>query len=314
MSEWNNVYLFHGPDTHAMRLKLTAWLKRFAASADLDFDKSDIDASLSPLESVINALHMVPLFGSKRLVIIRHACGVPSAAQARLLEALQNITPDMVVLFVEEGALPAKSELANALLQHAHNLEFATPTTASLRRRVNQWFEEKAVAIEPRAVEELIIRIGADFVRLPHELEKLRLSANNAPLSVVHVQELVSQPLESRIFKLSDHLFAEKQAEAVALLIDELEYGTAPLQIIGLLQSQVRRLVILKDAENRRIPAGAMQQFKSTKPFVMQNLQRQIKPYSLERLSNWWLKLCLADMRVKQGEEPLPVLLGLLTI
>ncbi len=304
-----NVYLFYGEDGLALRRKLAAWLTRFALKSDMDLDKEVLDENAS-IGHIQSALSLLPLLGPKRLVIIHDACVRPVAEQQKLIVSLGLLHQEVVAVFVEQG-IPAKSGALYAYLQTAATFEyFAAPTPLAIRRIIQHELKAVDKTITADALALLIERAGSDQYGLMNHLNALSL-ADGTVVTADLIKLYVPLPLESRIFAFSDAVFTGSAAKAARHLQTELNFGTAPLQLLGMLLTQTRRLMLAREAiatGSQTIPGLA-----TLKPYAQSQLRKAAQNLSNDRLIAYYIKLCEADVLLKSGGDETAVLLHLLS-
>jgi len=308
----SSVYLFYGEDISALRDKLAAWVERFSERFDGLLDKEELDATESNAAQLEGALRLMPLLGPKRLVVVRQAGRASKLLQEKVIALLPMVSEQVIVVFVEEGPLSTHAPLLAYLLHNATVHYFATPSPLMLRRRAEQWLLDQKLRIEPPALHVLLARTGNNAQVLQQELEKLRLGTEQEVITEALVTELVNEPLESRIFNLTDAIFDQRAGAAHSLLISELEYGTAALQILGLLITQTRRLIMMAECVKQGTEPSAYPILKTLKPFILSRLRKVGQALSLEQLIAYYMRLSLADIHLKTGADPAAVLTSVL--
>ncbi len=305
------MYLWYGEDQLALEEKLHLWLERFYAKSDELLDKEELDAATASWQSVYGALTLVPLLGDKRLIIINNIFAKSANAKTiaeNLVQVLPQIAESNIVLLINNGEVDKRIKAFSDLIVASAVSYFPKPTLLTAKKQITTYLAKYQYQMSYQAQDVLLNRVGQNSQSLKNELEKLALYADSKEITTEMVEELVAQSPQSRIFEMVDALYAGNITTASKLLFQELEYGTAPLQITSLLITQTRRLIMIKDAaENRQAPP----QIPGVMPFVMNKLQQTARKTDLKSLVQFYRRLVIADSALKSGSESEAVLLPL---
>lgn len=311
MAPENSIYLFYGEDTESLQSTLRQWIERFTLKSDALLDMQQIDVSESNFATIQAALSLMPLLGPKRLVVLRNALQQGKGVQESIAAQLFHIPESVVVVFVEEAPVKETSVLLQTLRNHAMRY-FGPPSAQALRARIERHTEKWELKIEPGAVSYLLTVYGSDSNQLFRELDKCALGATGV-ITEKLVRSLVPAPPESRIFALLDAIFSGDREQAFRLLHDELDYGTAPLQIVALLTTQVRRITLMIDARERGIDNREYPILQNVKPYALSKIAPVSARLDIRLIAAYYLKICEADYALKSGLDPLPAFMPLLS-
>jgi len=273
---------FAGEDTYHARQEIAALSERERAS--IVWLDTQMARDLPPRE-------WPALAGSlfeKKIVVVRHVELLPSAAQESVIEAAPALSRAPALVILWEEAQMKKNKLRTAL--KAHVTEYAAPALPALVAWLQKEAELRGSAVEKKAAEALIDRVGSDRYSLLSELEKLALRFPVVTVQIV--QEAVPARLEATIFALLDavvrgnHKSVTHQAESL------LESGAGELYIISMLAYQFRTLLTIR--QGRQKEAGL-------KPFVVQKNTPIAERFSTDQLLDILTRILAADFSIKQG-------------
>ena len=307
----NNVYLFHGENTHSSKEKLQTWIDKLATRSDIDFDLSDIDCGSTPGDKVNESLMLLPLFGDKRLVILRYPFTRASKEiQKKLIEKINNIS-DAVILAIYEDITIGEKGVAAPILKHVKTYHFPALIGVNFINLTEDILSKENKKMDKSTILYLSTLVGSDTVRLIVELKKLINASSAEIISREEVEKNVVGYENSHIYELSDAILTKKSAIAAKLMITEMEFGTHPLQITALLIGQIRKMIILREC----IDAGKSEQetakIVAMHPYAFSKLKNNIRQIKRAELISYYKKLVMADALLKQGFQPEPVMLNL---
>jgi DNA polymerase III subunit delta len=200
---------------------------------------------------VVERLATLPMFGQRRLVLVKHVEAWVKEQQKVLLAYLARPNPG-ACLVLTSAARKGGEALAKAVQAVGVVVEFTPPAEAELPR----WLQEQAghfrKQLSLKAATLLLERLGTDLQRLASELEKLcSFVGDRQRIEVADIELTVSQQRQFSVFDLLRCVGKCQTDQAVSRLRRLLLSGEAPLGILALLARQIRILWQVKDALER---------------------------------------------------------------
>ncbi len=309
-----SLYIFYGQDGNSIQAKMKTWLKRFSEKGDVLLDSEQIDGSMVTWETLKPTLSVVPLLSDKRLVVVRNLITQgQKPAQEGFAEFVPHLPDSTVAVLIEEAEIPAKNTLFALLSKMAHVEHFPALNPLQLRRILDAELKRLDIQMDNPAKSLLLEWVGLDYGALTSEVQKLATFSDTSVVTKAMVEELVAVPTASRIFQWMDAVFAKNEAVATKLLLQELHFGTAPLQLLSLLITQTRRALSIRDGLDRDVLSDVQERLK-LQPFVWNKCLQVAKKISLERLSQYLMQLVQADNLIKTGDDPELIMLSLVQI
>jgi DNA polymerase-3 subunit delta len=242
-----SIFLVFGPDTGLVRERADALVR---ASVD---DPSDPFA-LARIEGdelagnparLVEEVHTVPLFGSRRAVLVKTGSRNIAAA----VEAIINAPSLECRVIIEAGNLTKSSPL-RALCEKA-KVAAALPCYADNERSLAWLIDEELRAndltIASDARDELIALLGADRLASRNEIRKLALYARGQKtIDIADVMAVVADASQIALDGLVDAVFAGKTAEADSEFAKARASGSSPAAIVSAAIRQVANLHKMK--------------------------------------------------------------------
>jgi DNA polymerase-3 subunit delta len=146
----------------------------------------------------------------------------------------------------------------------------------------------------------LIAAAGNSLRRLSNEITKLSTAA--MPATVVTeemVDELVPQAGQLNHFALTDHLVAGRGREALAVSKRILDDGAEPLAILGMLSSNFRRLVMVKELMSEGVDRAEVARVLKLRYYDQEKFMAAARRTPLERLREAIEQLAAVDVSIK---------------
>jgi len=233
-----------------------------------------------------------------------------------LKEYLTRLPETTQLVFAETKTLAKNNPIlkqAEAAGKGARVNHFAAPDEKELPQWIRERVQQKGSAIEPTAVTELAMHVGADLRLLDNEIEKLiTYRGRNAPIRAADVRLLVAAVRESSAFALVDAIGKRETTHALKLLHDQLAHKTDPIPLLGTIAWRVRLLLQLKDLATRGLTLDqAIAQLKLN-AYAARIAWQQAINFTLPQLEAMHQKLLETDIAIKTGKSDPIVALDLL--
>jgi DNA polymerase-3 subunit delta len=270
-----NLHFVTGSDEAEVRNKAKGLAAKLSPSDDGGFGTEviesaadTVDSSIDMVESTIQGILTVPMFGEK-LVWMKGVTFLKDSVQGRseaVLEALEKLLkileeglPNGVTLLISapepdkrRGFYKKLSEIASTTLCDKFEIGFGG-TEDDLIDWVIRRCREKGVRIGEPAATVLTTRVGANTGQLDAELAKLVTSAGeNTEISEQLVRELVPTTRAGGIFDLSDAINKRNLPLCLDTLAQLRRQGENAIGImLAAIVPTVRNLLIAKDLMER---------------------------------------------------------------
>ena len=254
-------------------------------AAAASWNREVLHADTVTPEALVSAGLALPLFGGRRLVLLRGLGGVPAKTIERLRVALEAAraqpggwpAPGITVLLVAPGA--DRKSPALRLAPEAQQVELKPPTG----RAVGAWLHDRARAaglqLAPGAAEALLTLVGEDLSHLAGELEKAAVFAGpDGRIGDEVVRALVGESRVRRYWELTQALEEGQGPRALGVLQQLLDAGEEPTVLLGLVAGHFRDLwkarAGLADGKDAR---AMVAEFRPRPPFVVERLVARAK-------------------------------------
>jgi DNA polymerase III subunit delta len=291
-------------------------------AASAAWNREVLHADTVAPDALVSAGLALPLFGERRLVLLRGLADVPAKTVDRLRGALEAArahpggwpAPGVTVLLLAPGA--DRKSPAVRLAPEAEQVELRPPTG----RAVPTWLHARARAaglqFATGAAEALLALVGEDLGRLAGELEKAAVFAgSDGRIGDEVVRALVGESRVRRYWELTQALEDGEGAKALRVLEQLLDAGEEPTVLLGLIAGHFRDLwkakAGLADGKDARAMAG---DFRPRPPFVVERLVARAKKVPVEVVEQG-LRACFdVELRLKSGGGEAAALLTILVL
>lgn len=300
----------YGEDTFRVQEKVKQLKSAFREKFDptgLNLAEFTADKKLA-IGGVLGAVHASPFLGQKRMAIIRDL--IDSTKKEDLdawVEGLRKTPESTIVVFWEstESKVLEKKPLYQELAEFAevHRYVFPQLQGTQLSQWVQTRVKERGGKIEATALHALVERVGGDLWQMDNEIGKLVAYADDQPISVAMIDELVHTSFDGKIFQLIDAVSQRRPADAIGLLQEERWSGANDHYLLTMLGRQVRILLGARAIldENPRATSQELAGTLDIHPFVAQKALAQARGFTLEHLKAVHDLLFEFDIAMKTG-------------
>ncbi len=280
-----NVFLFTGTNSFALRQERRRWIAEFIAKHGSE-NALAIDGSQFSLRQLLDEVTAIPFIAAKRLVTVQ---GLPKFTKEEMQILLSALHPDCVLLFCD----PAPDKRLGGskhLLSVATVKEFPAVTGRPLLQWVSVCSQQQGTAMESAAADLLLQIVGEDQDMLVQEIAKLSLRAPGA-ITPARVAELAVPSGEQEIWQLTTVLSRGDLPAALRYARSLLNSGEDAFSLWNILLWLLRSLtaVTLSVSEGERNPAKVASLTGVAFPTAKMLLQiaQSVSPPKLRRLVDW---------------------------
>jgi DNA polymerase-3 subunit delta len=319
------IALLHGADTYRVRAALAA------IRAPLETPDGMLESNTALLEATVTAQELlanataVPFLAPARLVIVQGLIaglakdrgGRPRKSPGRddvleqwrsLCEQLADaatLPPTTTLVFVE-GAVRTDSAAFKLFAGVAQVSAFPLLSPDGVYEFASERAAASGAKFTDGAIRALAEATGPDLWALSNEMEKLVSYGAAETVEADTMRRLVGSASETKIWEVTDAIVAGDDRKATGALARLLADGEPPPVIAAVITSQFRRISIVKDMTERRVPrrdiAKAIDPGKA-REFMVDRAQRLAREYSWAMLREAYRKMLDADLAVKRGEQ-----------
>jgi DNA polymerase-3 subunit delta len=301
------IYFFYGEEDFDIENEVNKLKK--------GLDKNFLEMSFKTYDNpkfpdLISILRSQPMMFGKMLIIINCLDYFSKAFEDKEMKeiefAIENNNENLDIVFVaqlprNEGKKLDSLKKFFKLLSKQNSKEFAViPSykTAELEARITKMAKEKGLKLDKDGMTSIISQIGNNLRQIDKELEKLKLFAY--PKDVVTSQMVREICISNEdLFAFSDFLM-ENHKDKALLEYRKLLDTHYPLEILSVLQTMMRRWIILKARGKSASPMELSRMTGMHEYVVKLNLQK-LKNTALKDLVRLKQNLTDAEYRIKAG-------------
>lgn len=296
-------------DAFRVRERVQELRDAFRAKHDpsgLNFTQFPTDGQKVNASETLQSALASPFLGTRRLVIVRDVVAGAKKEAEKSWAGVERVPESTVLLFVDatDPAAVEKSALFKMLKDLGAKLEpLPSPIGAELVKWIIRRAATLSVGISADAAQELALRTAGDLWQADAELGKLSAFAGAVTITSAMVAEMVRPAFDGQMFALMDAVSQKRTREALRMLEEERQAGSADFYLLSMLQRQIRLLfsarLLLDDDPRATSPQAA--DVLGAAPFVAGKVLSQARGFSSETLREARALTYAFDVGVKSG-------------
>lgn len=302
-------YLFFGEETMLSRNLVRQMEEGLLQDSLKDFNYAVFDGETAGLVEVINSANTLPVFCTKRLVVVKNApwfdASIEGTGEEELLLAyLENPSPTTCLVFLAGDKVDARRRPYKTLAKKGIVLKTSFPKRGRERAHfIREWLKKRGKEMDYQAQEYLLGQFEGSLELLVKELEKLELFVGErTQIRLSDMMAVTSFSDEANIFALTDALGQKEFGTAVVELRKLLDRGQEELYVLAMLIRQIRLILQADLLSEKGCPPGQLGQKMGAKQFAAIQAFKQMKNFQREELIDAMEKLLLLDVAMKTGQ------------
>jgi DNA polymerase-3 subunit delta len=327
-------YIIHGDDNYRCHQALNE-IKTSLGNPDIvEVNTTVMDGRRLSIRALMDVCSVVPFMSSGRLVIVEGLLKrfQPGERQPRangggedsgqVLKEWQGLSeyikvmPQTTVLVLFDADLDPKA--VNQLLKLLSSSADRVFQMNEIKgRELAAWIKDYTVKnkgkISSSAVALLADYIGGDLWSLTGELNKLMIYCEGREINDGDVREISSFAREESIFALVDSVLEGRIKDAQLMLHRMLKYGTAPQQILAMIERQLAIVLKVKEL-NHRSQQEIRESLGLHPRYPLEKTLRQARSFTIPKLRKAFHALLDTDIAIKTGKYEDDLALDLLVI
>ena len=303
-------YLFYGPGEFRLEKTLEMVRQRYLPEAARDFNLEVLYGGEVSASEIVHRARSLPFLGQNRLIIVRRTEAFTADELEHFVPYLEDPSESTCIIFIS-GKTDFKRKFYRTIRSAGRAVQFAKLKENEVTPWIKRMAGELGLKIDGQACVYLQQVVGNSLMDLHAELVKMQIRFGKKAVGVEDVEELVIHSRVYTIFELMNVISERKVGQSLQILrrfLEEEGSRGAPLQVIGMLNRQLRLLWMTKGITEKGGKAGDVAKALGIPPFSARHLITQSKHWSPEDLEKGLRLLYQTDGLLKTGSRPGPVM------
>ena len=304
------LVLIHGTDAQLLDDALAAATHAFFPDrGQAAFGREILDGRETAPETIVAAARTLPLMTAGRLVVVRHAQGLPARAEPLVAAYAKDPNPTSCLLLLADEPLEGRRDARPHWLVGAVPRPAIIVSQARQGRDLEAWLKQRALAegltVNDDAARLLIQWTGEDTSALLGEARKAALAggADNRTVGVSEVTAVVGEHRVSGVFDLTRAIERRDAGQALRTL-DRLLLTEEPMRVLALLTTETRTGWAIRELGRRGESPDAIARAVRRPIGVVTNRAAAVAWISTATLQRRLARCWEVEWRLKSGGEP----------
>lgn len=296
----NNQVFLYGPDTFRLHQTLIEIRRRYVEKNGANTEIVNLDGGETKPAMIDSHILTLPLFASKRLIILRGAITAKNQPAIDVLTAKKFSLPESTLLVIFEPAEIRQTKALAPIFDNSTVKYFPLLREPDVRKYICSYVAANSGTIDSESVEYLTKNFRNNLWALTNELDKLlSFSRNISPSSV---KKLVAPNEQVVIFDIIDNVLAG-QAQKALLIADQLRrQGEPSVLLISLLSGAYKNMIAVSLCLKENITNfSRIAASLKLHPFVVKKTLPLSRSIPLPRLIQTYKSFTQIDADIKRG-------------
>lgn len=274
------LVLLHGQESYLLQQAYLSLRQTLFPGGEDAFNDNQFSAKDAQIDEIREALMTLPVFAERRLVTVKQAQLLPTAALDELLPYLLNPVAETCFLLLADK-IDGRRKFYQQFKKLGVTIEFKPLTGKEVPGYVQGALKRQDRAISTDALTLFCSLVGESLHEIHAEIDKLKNYIDaRGTIEVADVQAVVSRGRAENIFELGNAVGRGDATKALTLVKRLHSAGEAPLKILALLVRHFRQLWIVRELQVRGQPPREIAQAAGVPYFAVEGLMQQGKRFS----------------------------------
>lgn len=296
------IIFLYGPDAYRLKEKLNEMVAEYKEKRKSGLNLKYFEGENLKFEDFWDEMQQASMFKGKKLVILKNIFDNEDFKEKFSADLKKFNQQQDNILICQETKVLAADKLFKALKKYAKAQEFEFLKGIKLKNWVKKEIEKLGGRADANFINKLIDFAGNDSWRLANEIKKLVSFRKKEPLQLRDIDVLVQPEIEVDIFKTIDALAQKDKKTAILLIKKHLEIGEPPLKLFGMIVSQFRNLLQVKEMAEKKYSYSEIIKETKLHPFVVKKSLWGVQRFTMPELKKIYQKLFQVDLAIKTGK------------
>ncbi len=260
-------------------------------------------------EVVLDAALTLPIFSSRRLVLIKDAQNLSAPQLEAFLPYVKNAVPETVMVFTADK-IDGRKKFFQEFKKHGELVEFKKLYENQIPAFVKEQAREAGCTFTEDALAHFCKRVGSNLQEVRGELTKLfDYLGKKSLVDVKDVEAIVSNTRLDSVFALTNALGRRDRGESLLVLGGLIEEGTAPLVILSMMVRHFRQLWKTRELLEQGVGQRDLPRRIGVNPYFLTDLISQARRFDPACYRRFFEIFLGADLALKSsGAHPTAIL------
>lgn len=305
-TEINGAYLFYGSEQLMMDRMVNEIIESQTSENFRNFNLQYIDGKNLEVSTLISAVETLPVFDSKKIVIVKNFNDFIKNIQDETIEIMQYMSEHSILIFLDyEDEVLKTTKFYKYFSKLKRNVEFPKLRENEFRKFLNEYISERGFKISPADVSYLAQKSGYNSKNLnvvlydvKNEVDKILATAKDE-VNRQMIDEVYISNIDTNIFNFLDAMM-NKNISVILLELNNLYQVGEPIQkIFYMVARQFRLLLSYKNLKEQGYQDMKIMEQLKIKQYEFSKLKVASNKFEKDKLKEIYTSLLEYDHTIK---------------
>ncbi|SUB75990.1 DNA polymerase III subunit delta [Peptoniphilus indolicus] len=305
-TEINGAYLFYGSEQLMMDRMVNEIIESQTSENFRNFNLQYIDGKNLEVSTLISAVETLPVFDSKKIVIVKNFNDFIKNIQDETIEIMQYMSEHSILIFLDyEDEVLKTTKFYKYFSKLKRNVEFPKLRENEFRKFLNEYISERGFKISPADVSYLAQKSGYNSKNLnvvlydvKNEVDKILATAKDE-VNRQMIDEVYISNIDTNIFNFLDAMM-NKNISVILLELNNLYQVGEPIQkIFYMVARQFRLLLSYKNLKEQGYQDMKIMEKLKIKQYEFSKLKVASNKFEKDKLKEIYISLLEYDHTIK---------------
>ncbi len=295
------VYVVYGEEFY-IRERILYRLKQIMKKLNASIDRVTFD-SKTDISEFINNLNEVSMFNPLKLVIASEFSDLKSEQIEKLINYLENPSPDVILLLLSYKIDKRKKNITK-IFEYGVTCNGRRPGKDELQTWIKGFATERGKTIEAQAVDFLGVKYEGELSRIEKEIEKTALYLGDKTNITRKDIEFTATGVSScSIFDISPVLATKDKKQTLQRIQKLLNMGESSVSINSAIMNRIKRLLLAYDILLSKASDSELAKAVGIPPYFIPDFKRELRNYKREDLVKMYKRCMNMDSELKSARR-----------
>ncbi len=267
----------------------------------VDFNFSSFYAGDTDLSTVKDAVETLPVFTSRRLVILKNVHELKDSQLNQLQPLFENPVESTVFVLLAEK-VDKRKKVIKTLLDRAFCVEFKKPYENQIPQWISHLCQNINLKITKDAIHRLHRLVGNNLSELENQIFKIQdFMGDKTLIELADVNSVVSFSREENVFDFTKAIGQKDRVKALEQLVSLMDQGQNEIGIVNLLARHMRLLLTVRSGLDQGIGGTKLASVAQVPSYFIESYCDQARIWPVRKIEDALVVLHETDKALKSS-------------
>lgn len=311
-----NVFIY-GAEEFLVEDSLNKILNRFYPNTENDYSFNKIDATETPIGSLIDIANTFSMLGDKTTIVCKNIDvyfkGKRSKTDKELnkfLNYIQNPLDTTICIFCSQNEKLTSSKAKSLpspyqqLIDNFDSISHPKVWPNQFQAWTKSRLEQNKINVDNQVIEILLSQTPQNLRDINNQIEKIKTAAIETEINTDTILNIIGSSRKYNIYELQKAITSKRLPDALSITENIYKNSKDSITtIISVLNSFFTKVLLLKDLRNSGLNQYELATKIGVPSFFLKDYMQSVDLFSTEELENLFILLAETDFNIKFKNE-----------